>query len=437
MNRCKNDIFLQKIGKKKLNNKVEVDFEVNYDLPDCNRINTRNHASLTGGTATFNSWKIPADAFDECFGDRCTNSGTLFLGSATAVYNIAGDATEYAAGAITFYVIAPAGSTVNVTLSKYNDSANANVYAVPVNGTKKVGDFNLIAIDLAKAPTSVEGEGWTPAGVTSMKVQITGTDVTAENTGISSIAVFDELEVLANNHVVKVGCLSSIDGDFAFEAAEATCFNPARYQDEDLSFEKTVTGASVTPNYGVLNPLMRRNDRVTDFDIVTIQRTLVESNGYCAVELADLDTEECGNISAALADVCVATDAMLTRIAFPSAPSVDEGHFYVDRDTKTIIFNAVHAGAVVTISYPRKVNVIGYDLDADNLEGVRTRMTYAREMTDGTKWRFVYNNVLITSFPASLSNEDDAEFEFSVAIQKDKDGKIGRAYRILDGAVID
>lgn len=436
MPRCKNDVFLQKVGKKKLTNKVEVDFEVRYDLPDCNRINTRNHASVSG-TATFNPWKVPANGFDACYDDPCTNSGTLFLGDVSAVYNIPGDAVEYAAGAITFYVIAPAGASVSVELSAMGDTANADVYTAAVNDAKSVGDFKLIAIDLAKAPSSTKGEGWSRTGITAMTIQVNGTGVTAQNTGISSIAVFDELEDFSNAHVVKVGCLTGIDGDFAFEAAEATCFHPARYQDENLSFDRTVTGSSVTPNYALLNPLAKRSEKVTGFDIETIQRTLTASNGVCVVSLPNLDTDECGNIAVSLADVCVASDALLVRTSFPSAASIDETHYYVDTEAKTITFNAIHAGAVVNISYPKKVNVEAYDLDPDHLNGVRTRATYAREMTDGTKWRYVFDNVLMTSFPASLTNEDDAEFDFGFSIQRGKDGKFGRAYRILDDAVIE
>ena len=57
-------------------------------------------------------------------------------------------------------------------------------------------------------------------------------------------------------------------------------------------------------------------------------------------------------------------------------------------------------------------------------------MSYTKTWTDGVKYRFVFDNVIITSFPDEVTDEE-SEFEFTVTIQKDATGRFGRAYRIL------
>ena len=57
-------------------------------------------------------------------------------------------------------------------------------------------------------------------------------------------------------------------------------------------------------------------------------------------------------------------------------------------------------------------------------------MAYKRKQTDGTEVVTVYNNVLITSFPHSMKEGDEVEFEFGIAIQRDKDGHFYREWVI-------
>lgn len=435
MAKCKNDAFLKGFGQKKLRKKMEVDFDVIRDLPDCNKINVKN---LVSGVENpnYNQYKIPKNQF-ECYRQGCINSGTLYVGTAETKYRLHGDTTEFAAGVITFYAIAPAGATATVKIGEAEALTNANVYTVTLDNVPTGGDgFKAVAIDLSQAPSSTAGEGWTPGeNGAYISIALSGTGVTEANAAISSIAIFDEIEDFATSSVVKVACLSSIEGDFGLEAAEATCFHPGRYQTEDITFERTIAGASVTPNYIKLNPLAKRNDKTEEFDIETVQKTVVARDGYGAITLTDLDQDQCGYIGVQLADVCIASDAMLTRLTIPSAMALGANHFVaVDNGdgSTTLLFNEIHVGASVLVSYPKKVNAESYDISADNLDGVSTRMTYAREYTDGTKWRFVFDNVLVTSFPDALSEDDDADFEFTISIQRGKDGRFGRAYRILD-----
>lgn len=435
MAKCKNDAFMAKIGQKKVTNRTEVDFDVLRFLPDCNQINAKNYISEVAGT-DYNAWKIPKDQF-ECYRQGCVNSGTLYgFETSELVYRFYEDATEYASGVITFYVIKGAATAVEVSVSDTSAFTNANKYTISNLNTMTPGDdgFIALAVDLSQTPTTTEGTGWTPSE-SGAYIRFKFTGANAE-TGISSIAIYEEMEDFATSSVVKVACLSSMDGDFGLDVAEASCFNPGRYSTENITFERTVNGAAVTPNYMLLNPLAKRNDRTTDFDMVTVEKTIDQ---YGKVMLYDVDADECGRIGVQLAAPCIASDSMLTRLTIPTQVVLGEKQFVVlaadvnEPSTVALVFNEIHNGSSVIITYPKKVNVESYDLAEDNLDGVITRMTYARQYTDGTKWRFVFDHVLVTSFPDSISNEDDAEFAFTISIQKGPDGKFGRAYRILDG----
>ena len=58
-------------------------------------------------------------------------------------------------------------------------------------------------------------------------------------------------------------------------------------------------------------------------------------------------------------------------------------------------------------------------------------MSYKKCYTDGSVYRFVFDNVLVTSFPDALPEDDDAEGEFTITIQRDSNGRFGYAYRIV------
>ena len=58
-------------------------------------------------------------------------------------------------------------------------------------------------------------------------------------------------------------------------------------------------------------------------------------------------------------------------------------------------------------------------------------MSYIKKYTDGAKYRFVFDNVLITSFPDAIT-EDEGEFSFTVSTQPDANGRYGRAFKIVE-----
>ena len=48
------------------------------------------------------------------------------------------------------------------------------------------------------------------------------------------------------------------------------------------------------------------------------------------------------------------------------------------------------------------------------------------------KVNYIFNNVLVTSFPTTLSNTDETTFEFEVSIQKDNNGRFFEVQKLLN-----
>lgn len=372
----------------------------------------------------------------------CVNSGTLYNEGKATTYRFQGDATEFSAGVITFYVLPPAGTAkARVKVAADEAFTDAWEFEVPLADIPAGADgFKAVVVDLAKTPTSVIGNGWTPNDTaTYIEIEIMPDDPAEDmsGVGISSIGIFDELADFEISSHVVMSCLTGIDGTFDLTPAEQTCFSTGNYDTSDLTgFEQTITGKALTPNYMLLNPLWGKGNAVTGFDNVTIEKKVEElaSTDYGYITIADMSQSECGFFSAALADSCNITDAQLNRLSVPSRIDIDEKHYQlIDNGdgTTTVLFNKEHIGAPILVSYPKQVDAEEYVLSEDNIDELRVRLSYVRVHTDGVKYRFVYDNVLVTSFPMALT-EDETEFAFTINIQKDARGRFGRAYRILD-----
>ena len=435
--KCRNDIFMSKVGVNKLDKAQEVHFDVQRDLPDCKKINTKNYLATDATTPNFNKFKTPANQF-ECMRVGCVNSGTLFNEGKATSFKINYDATEFAAGVITFYVMPPANAaSVNVKLANDTNFTDDWLWTIPLADINTGADgYKAVIVDMSKAPT-VEGNGYVPSATGAyLQIEVVPDDPAEDmsGVGISSIFIFDEMNDFELSSHVIMSCLTGIDGTFDFEAAEATCFGGG-YNTDDLSaFEKTVTGKALTPNYMLLNPMAKKNGEVETFDLVTVQKTVESAVDYGFATLLDMKQDECGFFSAAIADACDITEAQLERLSIPSRVDVDEKHYQlIDNGdgTTTVLFNKDIIGQTVNISYPKAVMAEEYEFTEDAIGDARVRMSYTKTYTDGVKYRFVFNNVLITSVPDAVT-QDETEFAFTVSIQKDSRGKWGYAYKILN-----
>lgn len=433
--KCKNDTFMKMVGINKLDKQVEVDFDVQRNLPDCNRINAKRYVATEAESPNYDKYIIPQNVF-ECMNNNCVNSGTLFNEGAKTTYKVFNGAS-FSAGVITFYVTEDV-TEAEVTISDTVEGTNAWKYEV-TPGVAKNG-FKAVVVDLTETPVKV-GEGWTPSdsyafiAITLTSNGTAGSLIVCEGTGctgLSSIAIFEDMEDFNTSTHVKVGCLTGIDGTWDLDVAESTCFGNGYDTSSRPTFEKTVTGNKVTANYWRLNPLYKRGSEAEGFDVVTVERTIQAGDGYGTVLLSDMNQNECGFFSAMVADNCAADE--LDKLAIPMLINLDGGHYLlIDNGdgTTTVVFNEMYIGKKALISYPKIVEVQEFILDANDLNEVRTRMSYTKTFTDGNKYRFVFDNVLVTSFPDALT-EDETEFAFTVSIQPDANGRYGRAYKIID-----
>lgn len=424
--KCRNDLLMEKIGINKLDKMHEVTLEALSNLPDCKQINAKAYVSVTAtdsgteATPTYNRFKNPKNQF-ECMRTGCTNSGTLYPGAATVVYRVTGDATDYAAGVITFYTI---GTTpVEVMISSTSSFTNADKYTVTPH-TAAADGFSAVVVDLSQTATQV-GSGWTP--------EVTGAYISikvADGQGISSIAVFDSIEDFETSRVVKIGCLTELSSDIAIAAAEATCWQNG-YDTSDVSIERTISGNKITPNYWWLNPLHGKGTATTGF-VLTTEERVVGTDG--TILLSDINPDECGFLTASIPNSCDVTGAQLKKLAIPTEVAVDEGHYLAlnnEDGTVTLKFHTSLVGATIMVSYPKLVEVEEEVGTVDNIGDVRVRYTETYTATDGTKYVMVFNNVLVTSFPYTI-NEDETVFSFTITIQPDNEGHLYHRYRVLN-----
>ena len=428
--RCDFDSLLSKISVDKLNKKVEVDFSILGGLPDCKRINTRNYLKVINAegqdvdtSLVYNKYNKPLEKIECAAPNECVNTGALTLdGTNYVVYRLPYDATKFADGIITLYTTA---DSLDVMVSDTPAFTNADQYTVQPLRPYDDATFKPVVVDLSATPTTVKGEGWTPSA-NGAYIAIKSTDA---DTVISSIAVYDSIEDFENNDVVKIGCLTALDDDVEIDAAEATCAYPRSQHDtSSLSFERTITGNTITENYGKLNPLEGKGDAIVGYRVITQPFTAVAGTGteanYAKVTILDAYQKECGFISAQ------ADCYLLKRYDIPALVAVDEEHFLVmpkADGTTDILFNKNLAGKEILISYPRQADVTEYIGSEDNIDAVRVRMFVPHKYTNGKQGAKVYNNVLVTSYNISRS-EDETEISITVSIQKDASGHYYHRY---------
>lgn len=435
MARCNNDLLLKKIGIKTLAENTEIDFRIRKDLADCRKINTKDYIAVEeGGNPTYNKYKKPVNQF-ECMRKGCVNTGLLLMGAANkaVTYLARFDAVEFAAGVITLYVYPNSNAPValTVTISGDSDFTNADVYTKTITAAQVGADgYVPVVIDLSQTPDSDAGTGWVPSAAGAY-IQLSADKVV----GYSSIAIFDSFEDFELNDVVTIACLTSIGGTFDLELVEAQC-QESRYNDSITTLSYPVTGTRVTPNYWKLNPLMDKGKETTGFDMTTVQKTIIADGGYGKITLADVNQDVCGYIAVQINDSCDVTDAGLTALALPVLGTIDEGHFQVikNEDGSTdLFFNSGLVGMEVLVRYPRLVEIEEFVANADNLDGVHVSMVVPQIQSDGVRLLYIFENVFVTSFPATITS-DTAEFAFTITIAKDDDGNFFRIQRIVGNA---
>lgn len=432
MSKCNlNKIVAQKVAPQKLTNLDELDFTISRDIDACAKINTKNYVS-TGSDANlvYDRLLVPDDLLNVCESFGCKNTGTLQGANVeTAIFKSATDATKYSAGIMTFYAYSTVGGTgsYEVKITDIQDAlaTNNNTYTGSITFPED-GGFALVVVDLTEGTAT--GDGWaaTPNGV---NVSVKVTSPTDGTSGISSISLFESIMDLEGNDVVKLGCLQSIGGDDTVDPLETSCFGDG-YDEESASVSRTLTAQSWTPNVWKLNPFVSRGDKTEGYIMDTVEVT-VPANGK--IIIADAYREQCGMVYVALNDSCNVTDAVLNRVNVGnSGIMLDSDQFAVETNVENGIVVRVATeleGKVVVVSYPKFVEGEHFVANTNTLNDRKVTLTYKKPLNDGTIEVYIYRNVLITSFPQTIS-KSDTDFEFGVSIQKDRNGNYYEYMRI-------
>lgn len=455
MNKCNlNRVVAQKVGYNKVEKTQEVDFNLSTDIDACVKINTKNYVAYEGETApVYSRLAVPQDMINVCAVKGCKNTGTLIVSTknegsesnythtASATFAKATNAVLISAGIVYFYVDFPkAGTyTVDLTIGDIKDSelTNGDKYTQEVTVTSE--GYKPISFDLSVAPSEDVGTGWDPttSGIT-MQIDVHTQDATETGymVGLSSISIFEDVDDLATNEVVKLGCMTGIEGDDTIDAMEEQCLG-AQYDTSTTSVERTITASTWTPNVMMLNPLIHRTEVTEGFYIATVEMTVeqdAENDSYGSVQLADSYDEVCGFIYSSIADSCNINDSILTRINNPNLMNLDERQFQVinsflnptvDVEGSKLYFNKALVGKTVIISYPRAVEVEEFVATEAGINERRAQMSYTKKQSDGVVEVHVYDNVLITSFPQTINNSD-SDFSFTISVQRDKNGNFFR-----------
>lgn len=430
--KCKNEKLLAKIGKEKLTKTTEVDFTVLNPLDDCRRINARDYVA-SEGAVEYNRYLIPDDKFN-CYGDKCVNSGTLTIpANGKAVYRVPLNALDTYLGVIAFYAIASGKITVKVSDTK--TFTNADVYEPAYIQSS---GFTPVVVDLSQAPKSTEGTGWTYEEGKNVYIEISS----ASGVQVSTIMLFESIEAFDTMNVVKIACLTSIDGAWANDLAEDTCVQEGDYDTENPSYEFTITGKLLTGNYNILNPMDNKGDKTTGWQIASISKTTKvvsgKYGGKAFITLDDMDQDECGFLSVQIEDYCHTTDSQMIRLNLPVADDIalDDRHYIVikNSDGTTDLVFGLAADMKMLISYPQMANIEHYVGNLNNMVGKIVRMSFPEFMTDGTKYVNVLNNLKVTSFPWNLANEE-GEFEITLAVKRDVNDNFYERMKIISPIV--
>jgi len=437
MGRCYN-IATNKLGLNTLHKNTEVSFTVLSNIESCVTINTKKYLSYNGESVVYDSFDCPKDMLN-CHGEKCLNTGTLLLtGSGeegvSAKFSNTADARDFVAGVLTFYVKVPQAGAYLVTTTvsdiKNDTQSNADIYERSVTATGS--GFYPLVIDFSKLPSEVKGRGWQASDLGVMiDVAIKATSAVANSTyGISSLAIFESIEDLEANDMVVVGCIDDFAGDITIDATEAGCFG-STYDASTIAMERTLTAKSVTPNYWKLNPLMNKGDKVDGWSLFTEEKEVLkaEINGitFGYVPTNEMYLEECGFTYASASDNCKVTESILTKVSTPVAIELNQNQFMV-LDGK-FYFHELMIGKNVLISYPKQIDGEHFVASDKSVGERKVKMSFAIEQNDGFTQHYVYNNVLITSFPMSLSSEEQT-FEFTINILPDHQGNFFEMLRV-------
>ena len=440
MAKCSSETFsfrLDQVGK--LKNEDIVIIDILDDLSSCAKINTRTAGTTGAGIADlyYNAANVPEDAFG-CSKNKCYNTGTL-QGSASAtsvtfpelVKNM--DATLYAAGLMTGYVLLPESENainVTVTVADYYDTTftNTDVYTVAIKPELGAGLYPFV-IDLGTAPTSTTGDGWTPSSL-GVRLKVALATVAADDVvGISSFAFFESIEDLEIDKTVIVSCIDSIGDSQSFDVIEGACA-ASEYDPNSGTMTGTITANKVSSNFWLLNPTayLEDDDTIGVPSIVTRTVTAETINGreYGVIQLSDMVEGEYGFIQIQTPG-CANNATELVRVSSPIPVALESTQYQVLSTASglanlgKILVSADWVGQELNIVYRKTVDA-DIIVVRDEFKSYHVRAIAPLNKKDGSTEYHIYENIFVTSAANNISRSSDTTVELQFNVAADENG---------------
>lgn len=436
----------------KLKNDDMLAISVLDDLVSCAKIDTRNNSGAnTGLTAAFyNAANTPADKFG-CTVNACYNSGT-FQGTTSASSVTIGDfkktmdATLYATGIITAYVLLPDGDyDVSLDITDYTEGTWTNYDTVTktVHATKGNDASVLypVQFDLSAAPSGEQGEGWTPSTIgAKLRFTITGhtgtTLASGKIVGISSIAFYESIEDLELNKTILISCIDTFGDSQSFDVIEGAC-STSEYDPQSGSITFNLTANKYSDNIKYLNPTLRKADAET-FGIMNIVTRTVgdasnidpELDGYGFIQLSDMIEDDCGFVYIQTPG-CAGNSRDLTRVSAPVPTlngTTDSDKFQVlttdylgDKSLGLILVGKDWIGQDLNVIYRRKAVAEVWEV-TNEFRDFNVQILAPYRKKDGSLEYHLYKNAFVTTMPNAISRSDETTIELEFTIAADENG---------------
>ena len=438
-------VRLDQVGKLKNDDLIAI--SILDDLASCAKIDTRtitkaSNANLTSGY--YNAANVPEDEFG-CSKNKCYNTGT-FQGTVTAAetavtlgdFKKTMDATLYAAGIVTAYVLLPAGDhQVSLTLADYTaaDYTNSSTTTVTVHATKSGNGSVLYPVKFDLTEFTNTGDGWTPSTVGVLaKVTIDGANLKADDlVGVSSIAFYESLEDLELNKTVLVSCIDTWGDSQSFDVVEGAC-STSEFDPNSGSMTATITANKWSENLRYANPALHKTDE-EEFGVLhvvtrTVQAGTGELAGYGYVQLSDMVEGDCGFVYIQTPG-CAGNSSELTRVSAPVPVidgTTDGDKFQVlttsyngDASLGQIIVGKDWIGQELNIIYRQKKTAEVYTI-TNEFRDFHVNILAPLRKKDGTVEWHLYENAFMTTHANNISRSDETTIELQFTIAADENG---------------
>ena len=438
-------VRLDQVGKLKNDDLIAI--SILDDLASCAKIDTRtitkaSNANLTSGY--YNAANVPEDEFG-CSKNKCYNTGT-FQGTVTAAatdvvfgdFKKTMDATLYAAGIVTAYVLLPTGDhEVKLTLADYTaaDYTNSSTTTVTVHATKSGNGSVLYPVKFDLTEFTNTGDGWTPSTVGVLaKVTIDGANLKADDlVGVSSIAFYESLEDLELNKTVLVSCIDTWGDSQSFDVVEGAC-STSEFDPNSGSMTATITANKWSENLRYANPALHKTDEEEFGVLHVVTRTVAagegELAGYGYVQLSDMVEGDCGFVYIQTPG-CAGNSSELTRVSAPVPVidgTTDGDKFQVlttsyngDASLGQIIVGKDWIGQELNIIYRQRKTAEVYTI-TNEFRDFHVNILAPLRKKDGTVEWHLYENAFMTTHANNISRSDETTIELQFTIAADENG---------------